>query len=198
MTTRAPRIGYQGDMGSNAEEAAQRIAKSLSFSAPEYLSLISSANVASALADGRIDYGVMAIRNSIGGEVIETREALLGRKFHVVGNCILEVHHCLFKLPAVPPESLSAIASHQQALKQTERNRKKLYPRLGAVEIEDTAIGARKLAAGELDSAFAVLCKESAGFANGLELVHRNLEDEQPSLTRFLMFASTLHEAPNQ
>lgn len=192
------RIGYQGDVGSNAEAAARHMAKSCAAVADslspienaslELVPLISSAEVVKALDEGCVQFGVMAVRNSIGGEVAETSEALREADLNVVHSCVLEIHHCLFKLPGTAVESLTAIASHPQALKQTERNRKRLYSNLKAIEIEDTASGARKLAAGELEQTYAVLCKETAGEANGLELVARNLEDEQPNLTRFLMF----------
>ena len=49
------RIGFQGEVGSNAEQAAWEIAARLDLADVEWFPLVSSAGVIAALREGRID-----------------------------------------------------------------------------------------------------------------------------------------------
>ena len=69
------KIGYQGDIGSNSEEAVRLFVEKLNIRDFELIPLISSKNVVNYLAEGKIDFGVCAVYNSIGGIVLETKEA---------------------------------------------------------------------------------------------------------------------------
>lgn len=180
-------IGYQGDVGSNSEEAAHVMAARGGLDGAEYLPLVSSARVVEALRDGSADLGVLAVRNSVGGIVAETAEALAGNDFEMVDTEELAIKHYLFKRPDVPLDELSRVASHPQALKQTRLVRYLRFPQLEEVPISDTAIGARWLSDGTLPRDTAVLCSRRAGFENGLELVAAGLADDVHNRTRFVM-----------
>lgn len=184
----AMKIGYQGAIGSNSDQAAHNMARDLCFKNVEYVPLVSSKRVISALNRGDIDYGVVAIKNTIGGRVQETFDAIRDEQLELVRTEILEIHHCLYKFPGTPLSEIKYVASHIQALKQTETNRGKRYPDLEPMEIEDTAIGAKWLASGKLDKNVAVLCRDTAGELYDLELVEANLEDTHDNLTEFRMF----------
>ena len=69
-------IGYQGELGSNAEAAAHTIAAELQLDDVEYRPLVSSRNVIMNLDGGKIDAGVVATKNNIGGTVAETFDAI--------------------------------------------------------------------------------------------------------------------------
>ena len=180
------RIGFQGERGSNSDTAAHEMAETLGYTNVEYIPLVTSARVAAELMSGNIDYGVLAVWNSIGGCVRETYEALQDVSARRICTITLDIHHNLYKLRSTPITNITCIASHIQALKQTEETRRRLYPKLAAQEIEDTAIGAKYLADGELDANIAVLCPEVAGKLYGLELIASNLED-RPSRTDFII-----------
>ena len=85
------KIGYQGMEGSNAHVAAMELAKSQRFEGVEYVGLISSINVVNELEKGNIDYGVVATKNSIGGEVVESMNALRNRPLELVATHILPI-----------------------------------------------------------------------------------------------------------
>ena len=182
------RIGFQGEVGGNAEQAAWEIAAHLGLAGVEWFPLVSSAGVIAALREGRIDYGVFAVKNNLGGTVAETAEAVRGVSLRLMGAVTLDIHHCLFKKPGVPDVGLRFVASHIQALKQTEATRDRTFPQLEALEAYDTALAARWLARGMYADDVAVLAKMSAGLDNGLELVAENLED-QFSRTEFHLYA---------
>lgn len=58
----------------------------------EYVPLVSSQRVISALVDGDIDYGVIAVWNSIGGIVGKTDDAIRDVNFEVACETTLDIH----------------------------------------------------------------------------------------------------------
>lgn len=170
-------IGYQGAPYSNSYRAAMTGFPNYIEDNDILLPLVDSATVADNLESGAIDYGVVAIINSLGGVVEETEEILDTGVFEIISETSIQIHHCLFKHPDVEWNEVDTIASHIQALIQTYNTRLAMYPGLEEEEIEDTAIGAIWLADGTLPKTTAVLCPLDAGLEHGLDLVHENLED---------------------
>lgn len=154
----------------------------------EYVPLITSKAVIGELKRGKIDYGVVAAKNTLGGTVIETFEAIKNEYLQLVSTEIIHIHHCLFKRKDVGNEEINNIASHIQALKQTELSRKRLYSSCSEQEVEDTAIAAKYLSEGKLTKNTAVLCRKNAGIDYNLDLIYENLEDNQNNYTEFRMF----------
>ncbi len=182
------KIGYQGLEGSNAEEAAHRLAKKLDDENIEFIPLVDSKTVVGELKRKNIDYGVVAVRNSLAGTVVETFEAIKNEYLELVGTEILKIHHCLFKSTKIELSEIDTIASHIQALKQTANNRKNFFPNCTEYEVEDTAIAAKYLSEGKLKETVAVLCRKNAGEMYGLDLVYENLEDDADNATEFRLF----------
>ena len=175
--TRPNSIGYQGIPGSNAETASEQFVQRFAMEPATLVPLVTSKDVCHALHEGSIDYGVMAIYNKIAGDVAETKDALQTIDYDMVGALAIPIRHCLFKHPDTPLEGVTTIASHPQALLQTQKVRKQLYPTLSEVETPDTALAAKQLATGELPRTTMVLCSKHAGLQYGLELVHEDLKD---------------------
>lgn len=175
--TKLNRIGYQGIPGSNAETASESFVQRFAMEPATLVPLVTSKDVVQALREGSIDYGVMAVRNKIAGDVAETTDALQTIDYDIYGALTIPICHCLFKHPDVRVEDATTIASHPQALLQTQNVRKQLYPTLSEVETPDTALAAKQLATGELPRTTMVLCSKSAGLQHGLHLVHEDLKD---------------------
>lgn len=171
------RIGYQGAEGSNAERAARIIAQESDTGDAELIGLVGSGQVVAALASGEVDLGVVAVRNSIGGAVCETDEALYRIDAEVLATTEIAIRHNLYKLPDIPVEWLRTVASHEQALAQTRQTRARRWVRLAESETPDAAIAAKWLAEGRFLPDVAVICGETAGEAYGLELVDADIQD---------------------
>lgn len=185
------KIGYQGMEGSNAEEATIFFTNKLGLKNIEKIPLISSKNVVEALNKKEIDYGVLATKNSYAGMVEETQIAIeeSQKELEVIEKTELEIHHCIFKKnEEIGNTSLKIIASHVQALKQTENNRKKYFKNLQEFETEDTAIAAKYLANGVFSDDTAVICRKNAGEMFGLKLIYENIEDKKDNKTEFGIF----------
>lgn len=175
------RIGFQGDKGSNAEEAAHLFGNRLTGESwIEYVPLVTAEGVLTALQNDDISLGVVAVVNSLGGVVSETRHMLdhasIGDwQVASIDEHVLPIHHCLFnKAEGLP---VSFIASHEQALKQTKEWREENYPESGVVETIDTAYAAHMLANGVFSDGVAVICRKDVGEQLGLNLVAENVED---------------------
>ena len=183
------KIGYQGAEGSNANIAAQKLIKEFPDTKQiefELIPLITSEQVVKALKNHEIDYGVFAIDNNISGVVGETKEALEGINYQILAEATQEIHHNLFKIPEIPMDDMTEVASHEQALKQCKNNLKIKFPRLKFDIISDTALGAIWLKTGKLSPETAIICPKEIGLEKGLELVAANIEDE-PSFTHFCL-----------
>lgn len=178
-TNQPLKIGYQGRPGSFSEQAARRFAKQcFPQQSVEFVPLISSAAVMNELDDRRIDYAVVATKNSIGGEVEETMRVLHAKRYELVRADILDIHQCLFKMPGVVNEEITCIISHIQAIRQTSEYVKQHFPNAEVRAIEDTAIGAEMICKGEYSRTTAVICAKEAGKLHQLELVAADIHNQ--------------------
>lgn len=182
------KIGYQGDIGSNSEEAASKFIQQLGIKDYELIPLISSKNVIKYFVNKEIDYAVLAVKNSITGTVVETAEALIGHNLTILDSLELPIHHCLFIKQGVSFDKINTVASHIQALKQTREHRLAMFPNLVELEVEDTAVAAIKLANDTYPDNYAVICRKNAGLDNGLVLLAENIEDDSNNRTTFFIY----------
>lgn len=182
------KIGYQGIEGSNSEEVSLIFSRKHELREVKFIPLISAKNVVNALVNKEIDYGVLAIRNSITGIVEETEKALSNVELVEIAKEKIPIQHFLFKKKNVESANITNVASHIQALKQTRNTRKNLYPNWNEIEMEDTALAAKYLAIGNLDDNTAVICRKNAGKLYNLELIAENLEDNPNNYTEFGIF----------
>jgi prephenate dehydratase len=183
------KIGYQGIEGSNAEQAAHELVAKLKLTDVEYVPLIDSPHVITAMKKGETDYGVCAVYNSAAGMVLETFFATNGVELLIRGETTLNIHHCLFKKNAdIPDDSLRYVASHVLALKQCEDHLKYSYPNLKTLEVDDTGKAAKDLADGVLSDDYAVVCRKNAGEMFNLCLIDENIEDFKDNRTHFCLF----------
>ena len=183
MTQHILHIGYQGIPGSNSETASKQFVQRFALEPSTLVPLVTSKDVVYALREGTIDYGVMAVYNKIAGDVAETRDALQTIDYDMGGALAIPIRHCLFKHPDTPLEGVTTIASHPQALLQTQKVRKQLYPTLSEVTTPDTALAAKQLATGELPRTTMVLCSKQAGLQHGLQFVREDMKDLPDDIT---------------
>lgn len=181
-------IGYQGEEGSNSQEAAKLFANELGVMGT-FVPLVSSGRVADALEKGTITYGVMAIRNNLGGRVLETEQALEKySSLEQVSELQIPIHHCLFCKNKDVETKICKVVSHIQALLQTRTYRAEYYPEWEEFEYADTALAAKDLAEGVLPDTTAVICRKNAGEMYDLHLIAENIEDNKQNYTTFGLF----------
>lgn len=176
-----PIVAVQGAPGCFSDVAARRVLG-------EALSLLSCRSfeeVAESLRQGRCEYGVFPVENSIAGPVQAARVALAGGGFTPVGELLLPIEQCLLVLPGATPGTLQRVISHPVALAQCGD----FLRRLAGVAVEavwDTAAAAAEVAAGGAVTVGAIAGREAAE-RYGLEVAVASVADRADNRTRFVV-----------
>lgn len=185
--TQAPSIvAFQGEHGAYSEEAARRHFGADSGTLPcrTFLGIIE------ALQSGRARFGMLPVENSLAGTVIPAYDLLIDYDLHIQAEFILRVEHCLMAPPGTTLAEVRFARSHHQALMQCEQTLRRMG--LEPVEYYDTAGAARDLAA-EPQPGTAAIASALAAETYGLDILARNLEDQDFNFTRFFVLGT---EAP--
>ena len=148
---------------------------------------LDSFGVVQALQKGEVDFGVMALKNIIAGDVIETNLALLNISYDIIDSLNLPIHHCLCTMPDIPIGAITKVASHIQALNQTSIFLEKQFPQIEKLEYQDTALAAHDLSIAKLESTVAVITTLEAAKINGLEVRFTNIANLEKNFTNFIM-----------
>jgi len=205
-------IGLSGAQGSFSETAAVRYAETEDISDYELSYLVSVANVLDALKNGSVERGIFPIENSNGGIVIEAVHAMAAHTFAIERLFEIDVHHCLLALPGTKTNDITAITSHDQALKQCRMYLKRRFPGTELVEYKDTAqaaadlgkpphqkscpaAGARRTATqqlcrcggkGVLSKTTAVIAPKGCAELYALEVLEESIQDLKFNFTTFI------------
>lgn len=171
-------IVYQGEPGAFSEEACRRFAPDLTPTpAPSF------AHVFGAVTEGRAAAAMVPVENAIAGRVDDVYRLLPAMPLSIASEHFLPVKMQLMTLPGADPDGLTAVRSHAMALSQcagviARRN-------LVAEVARDTAGAARELAEAGTPHV-AVVAPEGAAARYGLEIIERDVQDEERNVTRFL------------
>ena len=182
------RIGYQGPTGSFSHVAAV----SHFGSSVEYEDLRAIEGVFIEVAQGRVDYGLVPIENSMGGGSGETMDAF-ARHHHllnVYAEVQLEVNRCL--LANCEPKDVKRIHVSPVGASLCRQWLATQYPQ---VEIKASANSAAAVVAASEDAkanpgqGVAAIGSLLAGEIHGLHALFEHIEDRPNSITRFLILS---------
>ncbi|MBQ2639389.1 MAG: hypothetical protein IJF92_01300 [Bacilli bacterium] len=182
------KIGYQGIKYSNSYYATLEFINKEKLGEIELIDLTTSKNVIDNLISKNIDYAVLAIKNSIVGEVKETKK-VLNNSFKIISKIKIPIHHCLFRKKYVKNENIKYIASHEQAILQTKNNINKMFNNIEYIYTKDTALSAKLLNENKLDKNSAVICPYQAGVKYNLHCIKKNIEDKSDNYTEFVLLS---------
>ena len=186
------KIGYQGIEGSNSEIATLKFVEKLNLNNVEMVPLLDSTTVSEYLRKNKIDYGVMAYKNSITGYVAETKKELDNNDFNYIAKINLPIRHFLYKNKSAAKNDINLIVSHEQALKQTHNSIRLLFQNIKTKEIENTALGAKLLSENKYGNNTAVICSKKAGELYNLECIANDIQDNNDNITSFLLLSKKL------
>ncbi|NOZ01839.1 MAG: bifunctional chorismate mutase/prephenate dehydratase [Deltaproteobacteria bacterium] len=174
-------VGFQGEHGANGEMAAMMFLPNGAYiPCPEF------SDVFDGVAAGYLDYGLVPVENSLGGVVSRVNELMVDSPFHVVGEVMLPVHHCLLALKDTDYRDIKVVRSHPQALAQCRGFLKR--HKLEARPFYDTAGAARMLFQNRPEGN-AVIAGELCARLYHLEIIKENIEDHTDNVTRFQVIA---------
>lgn len=135
-----------------------------------------------------VDYGLMAIENTVAGSIMPNYALLKGRDIHVTGEIQLRIEQNLLALPGQKIEDIHEVHSHPMALMQCSAFFKK-FPHIRLVESDDTANSARRIQENNLSGIGAIASQRAAGLFN-LNVLQPGIETNKRNFTRFLVLNS--------
>jgi prephenate dehydratase len=131
--------------------------------------------------------GMMAIENTIAGSLLPNHELIRESGCVIVGEYKLRISHMLAALPGTTLQEVEEVDSHPIALMQCGDFLDTL-PGVRLVEMEDTAMSARRIAQQQLRG-HAAVCGRQAALIYGLSILAEGIETNKRNYTRFLAIA---------
>lgn len=181
------KIGVMGATGSFSEMAGEEYVKQEKLSASQIVPLLNAERVLGAVESGEIDKGIFPIENSNGGVVIEAVHAMASHRFAIERMFEFDIHHHLLVKPGTTASQITAITSHDQAIKQCRMYLKRVWPEASIEEYEDTAAAAKALSEGKLPDTTAVIAPRRASELYGLEILEESIQDLKFNYTTFVV-----------
>ncbi len=172
------RLAVLGPMGSFSEEVALRLVGSR-------LPLVycsTTDEIIKAVEDGKADYGLVPIENSVNGTVLPVLDALLSHEVEVFGETKLEVVHCLVAKRRIPLREIKTIYSHPQAIAQCMGFINNYLPH-AEVRYTSSTSDAIEL----LDDYSAAIVSENAARLHKLFILRKGIQDVGRNVTRFYL-----------
>ncbi|HLG87626.1 MAG TPA: prephenate dehydratase [Alphaproteobacteria bacterium] len=181
MTKAAGPIAFQGLHGAYADLAARAIFPGLAtLPCPTFEAVFV------AVREGKADRGVIPVENSLYGRIADIHHLLPGGGLKIVGECYQPIHHCLLGVKGAKLEQVREALSQEPALGQVAKTLRRLG--LKPVARTDTAGSAAEVAATG-DPSKAAVASLLAAEIHGLDILVRNIQDEEHNTTRFLVMA---------
>jgi prephenate dehydratase len=178
----ASRVSYQGEPGANSHLACREVYPDF-----EALPCATFEDALAAVKTGEARYAMIPIENSVAGRVADIHHLLPGAGLFIVGEHFQRVRHQLLGIPGASLQTVRKALSHTQALGQCRATLRNLG--LAPVPEADTA-GSARLIAEAGDPTLAAIASSLAAEIYGLEILARDIEDEQHNTTRFVVLAS--------
>ena len=182
------KIAFQGEPGANSHIAAREV-----FPDIEVLPCATFEDALGAVSNGDALYGMIPIENSVAGRVADIHHLLPESGLFIVGEHFLRVRHCLLGVKGTALKDVKEVHSHTQALGQCRAALRKLG--VEAVPAADTAGAARRIAE-RGEKHVAAIASELAAEIYGLDILQRDIEDEDHNTTRFIVLATERDDPP--
>ena len=175
----APKVAFQGERGAYGEMATLQY-----FSDVKLLPLKSFQDVFDAAENGKVEYIVVPLENSIEGSINEIYDLLLQTKMTVVGEIYQRVRHCLIANRGA--KMIRYVHSHPQALAQCRAylQNKGLKP----MPTYDTAGAAKMIKENKMADSTAIASKRAAELYD-MEILDEGIEDRKNNYTRFFVLS---------
>lgn len=186
------RVAFQGERGAFSEEAALKLLG-------DKIELVPRPTFEAAFAaidEGRADYILAPIENSLAGSVHRSFDLLVDSDLSILAEEIIPIAHNLIGVPGAKFEDVAVVESHPVALAQCEKFFS-AHPRLKRIATEDTAGSVREVIRAGDKSRAAIAGKLAAKIYSGA-ILQEHLEDNRENYTRFLLLATASNDGSQQ
>ncbi|WP_237386634.1 bifunctional chorismate mutase/prephenate dehydratase [Xenorhabdus sp. Sc-CR9] len=189
------RVTFLGPKGSYSHLAARQ------FAARHFNQLIECSchkfpDIFSLVEIGQADYGILPLENTSSGAINEVYDLLQHTPLSLVGEITLPINHCLLITGQTDTSRIKTVYCHSQPFQQCNQYLNK-YPHWNIIYCESTAVAMQKVS--ELNSPeVAALGSEAGGALYGLQVLERDLANQQNNSTRFIVVARKPIEVSEQ
>ncbi|MDE5898433.1 MAG: prephenate dehydratase, partial [Treponemataceae bacterium] len=160
----------------------------------EALPVDSFRGIFQAVADGRADFGMVPIENSLAGSVYENYDNLSNfEDVSIVGAVHLRIQHALLGVAGASVGSVRRIYSHPQGFAQCSKLLS-AHPSWEKIDAASTSTAAKLVADARSAENAAIASGVNAKYY-GLEVLQDGVEDDPRDYTRFVVIAAN-HAAP--
>lgn len=142
--------------------------------------------------NGRADFGIVPIENTLAGSVYENYDHLFHYDLKIIAEYKLQIHHNLLGLRGSTTEMINKAYSHPKALEQCNLFFES-HPEIEEVVSYDTA-GAAEMISNSGDKSLAAIASLDAARIYGLDILKKNIGDDQNNWTRFFILTRKDHE----
>jgi prephenate dehydratase len=180
-------IGFLGPAGTFTEEA---LLSEPGLAGATRVPLPSFNHVLSAVADGAVDYGFVAIENSIEGTVSIAMDLLVfEHELHIVGEVVMPVTQNLLTLPGVGVGDVTGVVSFPHAIAQCRQWLNEHLPGVAELAATSTSEAVRLVSEGGPHQTHGAIGTSLAARLYGLDVTAEGIEDHPDNATRFLLVA---------
>lgn len=180
------KIAFQGERGANSDIACQQ-----AFPDMEAVPYRTFEDAFAAVQTEAADLAMIPVENTIAGRVADIHHLLPASDLNIIGEHFLPIRFQLMALPGTKLEDVKRAKSHVMGLGQC-RNFLRDH-NIEGIAAADTAGAARQVAEdGEAETA--AIAPELAAEVYGLDILARNIEDEDHNTTRFVVMSREPNE----
>jgi len=151
--------------------------------APLYVRTL--ADVFDAVQRGQAAFGLAPVENMIEGTIAVTLDRLLDTGLKIAAELLVPIHQAIAAVPGTPLRAVERVLSIGPALTQVQGWLRRNVPQAKIVETASTAEAIDQVARLRYEGDAAIGLAATAEAA-GLEVLARDIEDEQGNVTRFL------------
>jgi len=182
------RIVIQGGFGAFHEIAAMHYFENQEI---EIVPRDTFREVVTSLRKQNVDYGIMAIENSIAGSILTNYSLLRESNMRIVGEIYLRIRQNLVALPGQTIDDIREVYSHPMAILQCQQFFDR-YDKIRLIESVDTALSAKEIREKELKGVGAI-ASQLAAEKYALEIIAESIETNKMNYTRFLILGENNH-----
>ena len=179
------KVAIQGVLGSFHDEAAERLVPGVS-----RLECVTFKEVFDAVIEGEVEYGVVAIENSIHGSISHVYRLLDRTDLWVAGETSLDIEQYLIGPKQIEVSALNSVDAEVRtmfpAFAQCELWLEEHVPFAKRVELYDTAFSVQSVVDEGVDRYVAIAGKHAAKVYGG-EILAGPINDHKYNQTRFIL-----------
>ena len=176
---------FCGKRGAYAEQAITRHFDDQATALP----VDSFREIFQSVLDGKADYGMVPIENSLAGSVYENYDNLAGfEDISIVSSVTLRIQHALLGVKGATISDIKSVYSHPQGFAQCSRFLAE-HPEWNKIDAVSTATAAKSVGGKNTKANAAIASAVNAKYYK-LDVISDSIEDDPKNYTRFFVIAA--------